>query len=101
MSGTLILCLLVILVLVWRGGTAERTREANRTRPAADTLGLREAARILGVPEDAEEAAINTAWRERMLRHHPDRSGTDADDSLAVLINEAREVMLARARHNR
>lgn len=78
-----------------RGGTSGRdeTRSGEeagrRSRGAA--MSRREAAEILGVPEDADEAAVRAAYRRLMKQVHPDAGGNDA---LAAKVQDARDVLL-------
>lgn len=53
------------------------------------------ARRLLGLDEDADSAAIQTAWRTRMTTAHPDAGGSD---SAARALTEARDLLLARKR---
>lgn len=76
-----------------RGGT--RARGAGRgegARPGG-RMSRKEAAEILGVPEDADEAAVRAAYRKIMKQVHPDVGG---DDALAARAQEARDVLLNR-----
>lgn len=53
------------------------------------------ARRLLDVDENADAAAIQTAWRARMTTAHPDAGGSD---SAARALTEARDLLLARKR---
>ncbi len=46
---------------------------------------------LLGVRFDATRQDINSAWRERLAEHHPDKGG---DEQLAQMINRARDILL-------
>ena len=50
------------------------------------------ARRLLGVPETADAATIQTAWRVAMSNAHPDAGGSDA---AARAVTEARDLLLA------
>ncbi|MGJ3230278.1 MAG: DnaJ domain-containing protein [Oceanicaulis sp.] len=64
---------------------------AGPRRPGGMTR--KEAAEILGVPEDADETAVRAAYRRLMKQVHPDAGGNDA---LAAKVHEARDVLLGR-----
>jgi non-ribosomal peptide synthetase component F len=51
------------------------------------------ARRLLGVAEDADATAIQTAWRIAISNAHPDAGGSDA---AARAVTEARDLLLAR-----
>lgn len=55
-----------------------RQRTPRESEPQAE---VRRALRTLGLPEGATEDDIKRAWREQVLRHHPDRHATDGDDA--------------------
>lgn len=64
------------------------SRQRRGALPVSSTLSEAEARSILGVPPDADEAAINAAWRRLMTRAHPDQGGTEG---LAARLNAARD----------
>ncbi len=76
-----------------RARAGQRTRaSANRGRrraPQSEVLARREAARILGVDADAEQAAIRRAYREQVKEVHPDTEGGDTEQFQKL--NEAYE----------
>jgi predicted nucleic acid-binding protein len=51
--------------------------------------------RILGLSPEASAVEINAAWKRLMRRMHPDTGGTDG---MAMLLNEARHVLMRRVR---
>ncbi|MEW4468549.1 J domain-containing protein [Parasphingorhabdus sp. JC815] len=62
-----------------------------KTKPKARSFEVEHARSLLGLPEGADKAAINAAWRSRLSTHHPDRGG---DGELARQLNHAREILL-------
>ncbi len=50
-----------------------------------------EALEVLGLEEDADEAAVKAAYRRLMARFHPDHGGSDW---MAAKLNQARSVLL-------
>ena len=58
-------------------------------RPADPAVKAR---RLLGVPDNADAATIQTAWRIAMSNAHPDAGGSDA---AARAVTEARDLLLA------
>lgn len=62
---------------------------AKRTRAAIKTGTLYD---LLGVPVDADLATIRKAYRESMLRLHPDKNGGDAHPDFYRAV-EAREIL--------
>ncbi len=61
-----------------------------------------EAAHLLGVTEDAAPADVQSAYRRGMSRWHPDRHRDDPEaarmaQEMAVLLGQARDVLLGRA----
>lgn len=63
-----------------------RTAKINKPSMQRD-----EAARLLGISNDADQAAINEAYRRLIARVHPDAGG---NAELAARINLARDTML-------
>lgn len=61
--------------------------------PSGQAMSREEAARVLGVNEQASEAEIQAAYRRLMQRLHPDQGG---NDYLASKLNEARDALLKR-----
>jgi len=91
MLTRLLLAVLLVaggVILLRRLGLAGTT--GSRRRPAArqHTMSRREALRILGLGEDADQEAIRLAHRRLLQKLHPDRGGSDY---LAQRINEARD----------
>lgn len=50
-----------------------------------------EALKILGLPEDADKKAVQSAYKALMKKVHPDQEGSDW---MAVKLNEARDFLL-------
>ncbi|PSR01490.1 MAG: hypothetical protein BRD47_05995 [Bacteroidetes bacterium QS_8_68_28] len=61
-----------------RSGSS-REKRAQAPRDAEHRAEVRRALRTLGLPEGATEKDIKRAWREQVLRHHPDRHATSGD----------------------
>ena len=59
--------------------------------PKATRMPRAEAARLLGVPDDADRETVLEAHRRLIGRNHPDAGGSH---DLAARINTARDVML-------
>ncbi|MEM8773077.1 MAG: DnaJ domain-containing protein [Pseudomonadota bacterium] len=96
---------LAFMVLVAAGGVSAielwRKRaiaEEARAEPAAKApnkpMEAKEAAALLGVPDGATLSEIRAAHRKLIAQIHPDKGGTDY---LAAKINEARDVLMAKA----
>jgi curved DNA-binding protein CbpA len=49
--------------------------------------------RILGVPFDADQQAIKTAYRQLARRYHPDTRSDESSDEKMKEINEANAVL--------
>lgn len=83
---------LIAAALAWGGsklfGTG-KTAIGGERKPR--NFELDRARSLLGVTEEADQAAINAAWRSRLTEHHPDRGG---DEELARQINRARDLLL-------
>jgi len=76
----------------WRGNTSQSSyhneEPENRSSGSMDRA---EAFRVLGLEDDADEAAIKAAHHRLIAELHPDRGGSAY---LASKINEARDVLL-------
>jgi hypothetical protein len=75
----------------WRDHFA--ANQAGSTRHGSADMSVEEAYEILGLPSDADEAAIKAAHHRLMMQVHPDHGGSDY---LATKINRARDVLLGR-----
>jgi DnaJ family protein C protein 19 len=71
------------------GGGSPGGRSAGGTSGGA--MSRAEALEILGLPPEADEAAIQAAYRRLMMTAHPDRGGSTW---FAVRLNQARTVLL-------
>ncbi|MFZ5616091.1 MAG: J domain-containing protein [Pseudomonadota bacterium] len=85
----------VTAIELWREraikGMDQMTPGAGSAVPARASLGVEEAAAILGVSADASDDEIKAAHKKLIGQLHPDKGGTDY---LAAKINDARKVML-------
>jgi hypothetical protein len=75
----------------WRSHGGAASGEAPPASPARGGMTRAEAARLLGVAEDADSATIKAAHRRLMMKVHPDHGGTD---ELAARLNDAKRVLL-------
>ena len=76
----------------FRGWPGWRTGPA-RPEPADSSMSRTDAAAILGVPVDADRAAVMAAHRRLIRMAHPDAGGTPG---LAAQLNRARDVLAGR-----
>ena len=82
----------VSAIELWRDRAVREDAAANAAaKPPTPVMDASEAARVLGVPDNADAAAIRAAHKKLIAQIHPDKGGTDY---LAAKINEARDVML-------
>ncbi len=85
-----------LLGVALRGGAAPGGAAGDRggSRPErTGRMSRRDAARMLGVAETADETEINAAYKALMKKVHPDAGGNDA---LAAQVQEARDVLLGK-----
>jgi len=75
----------------WRSHGGAASGEAPPASPARGGMTRSEAARLLGVAEDADATTIKAAHRRLMMKVHPDHGGTD---ELAARLNDAKRVLL-------
>ena len=98
--------LLITLLLAWRVGLlrngayllwpllkrwANSESQHQAQASASSSMERKEAAKILGVAENAEPQAINAAYKQLMTKLHPDAGG---NSYLAQKLNEARDCLL-------
>jgi hypothetical protein len=75
----------------WRGHGGAASGNAPPASNPRGGMTRAEAARLLGVAEDADEATIKAAHRRLMMKVHPDHGGTD---ELAARLNDAKRALL-------
>ncbi len=95
-GGAAIAALLMLgpIVWSWMRPTTLDAKAGPRARPRpARAAGMTraEAYEVLGLPPDADRAAIQAAYVRLMRAAHPDQGGSDW---LAARINQARDVLL-------
>lgn len=90
LRGLWIPSLALIGISGFLGAVANRRRN-QQTPDRADTMGVDEARRMLGVAVGADRAEIESAYRRLMLRAHPDHGGSSG---LAAQLNAARDRLL-------
>ncbi len=84
-------------LLVAGGGywiVTNRARLRLGTGPRADRKALEEARDLLGVLPGAKEREIRAAYRDRIIKSHPDIGGNAAD---TVRLTEARDLLIGDA----
>ncbi len=85
----------VTAIEIWRGRAIKAlddlTPGAGAVTPVRASLGVEEAAAILGVDQKATEEEIKAAHKKLIAQLHPDKGGSDY---LAAKINDARKKML-------
>jgi hypothetical protein len=82
MRFLLFVAVIGMIIWTWRGAFTPK-----------DSMTVDEAARLLGVDEEADAATIADAHRRLIQKVHPDAGGSA---ELAAQVNQARDVLLAR-----
>ena len=90
-GGPIVLAGLGFLGTALRGGQSRHGSGSAQSPPAAHSMSRKDAAKLLGVSEDASEQEIRKAHRAMMKRVHPDAGGSDA---LAAQVQHAFEVLI-------
>ena len=87
-----------IMVWLWRlwRVTRESDNAGKASRAAGDKAGTQpmtvaEARDVLGVDAAASREEIETAYRDLIVKNHPDHGGTDW---IAAQLNQARDILL-------
>ena len=86
-----VLLWLVRLWRVWQMVGPAFSANGQGKEPMNGRMSRAEAFEILGLEEGADRAAIEAAYRELIVKNHPDRGGTDW---LAAQLNKARDTLL-------
>lgn len=84
--------LLLGAALFFLNQSQQKKKRSASSKAKPEPVSIARARALLGVPEDADEAAIRAAHRRLIASVHPDRGGTEA---LAAEINAARDLLLA------
>ena len=77
----------------WRGGGGAQGEQSRPPDRESAPMTRQQALEILGLPQDADRAAVIQAHRDLMHKIHPDRGGSDY---LAKRINQAKDYLLKR-----
>lgn len=75
------------------GDSGDSGPAGGSARSAGSGMTRDEAFAVLGLDSGADEAAIEAAYRQLMLRMHPDHGGSDY---LAAKLNQAKDLLLGR-----
>ena len=83
------------LLRFWRvtreNGNAGKARRATDDKAGMQPMTVSEARDVLGVDATASQEEIEAAYRDLIVKNHPDHGGTDW---IAAQLNQARDILL-------
>ena len=83
------------LLRLWRvareNGNAGKARRATDDKAGMQPMTVSEAREVLGVDATASREEIEAAYRDLIVKNHPDHGGTDW---IAAQLNQARDILL-------
>ncbi|MED5324218.1 MAG: DnaJ domain-containing protein [Pseudomonadota bacterium] len=83
------------LLRLWRvtreSDIAGKAKRATGDKAGTQTMTVAEARDVLGVDAAASREEIETAYRDLIVKNHPDHGGTDW---IAAQLNQARDILL-------
>ena len=83
------------LLRLWRvtreGGNAGKAGRAADDKGGTQPMSVAEARDVLGVDATASREEIEAAYRDLIVKNHPDHGGTDW---IAAQLNQARDILL-------
>ena len=89
--GFIMMWLLRLWSVTREGGNAGKTERAAGDKVGTQPMSAAEARHVLGVDATASREEIEAAYRDLIVKNHPDHGGTDW---IAAQLNQARDILL-------
>ena len=89
--GFILMWLLRLWSVTREGGNAGKTERAAGDKVGTQPMSAAEARHVLGVDATASREEIEAAYRDLIVKNHPDHGGTDW---IAAQLNQARDILL-------